>query len=92
MNEKVPLRVELIRRSMSCFVLGFFGMIPLLGLPIAALVLARNWQIKRLAQGDWNPAANYLHWGCWLAVAGAALSLFASVVIGMMISISQVGS
>jgi hypothetical protein len=83
-----PLRIELIAGSMRCFALGIFSLLPILGLPIAVLVLAMRWRIGRRARGFWNPAALYLHWGCQCASWGTALSSLVAIGVGMSIALA----
>ena len=81
-------RVELIETSMRCFVLGLFSLLPVIGLPIAALVWMMNWRIQRRAAGAWNPAERYLRGGCVCASWGAFLSSLTAIVLGMIAAVS----
>jgi hypothetical protein len=88
MNNKPPLnRIELINSSLRCFTLGVFSLLPIIGLPIAAMVLARIWSIRRRSKGIWNPAERYLHWSGIFASWGAGFSSLAAVVFGMFTAI-----
>jgi hypothetical protein len=79
-----PLRVEIIERSLRCFILGLFSLLPVIGLPLAAVVLVENWRIKSRAGAAWNPAGRYLHWACRCACWGAGISSLAALVLGLM--------
>ncbi|HZM01975.1 MAG TPA: hypothetical protein VFC44_03040 [Candidatus Saccharimonadales bacterium] len=53
-------KVEMIERSMRCFFLGLLGLVPVVGLPMAAMAL-HNYRRVALGQGAlWNPAQRYL--------------------------------
>jgi len=85
MNNPPPMnRAELIDRSLRCFVLGLWSLLPIIGLPIAAFVLMQNWRIQRRSRGMWNPAERFLRWACICASLGAGLSSLAAIVIGML--------
>ncbi len=90
-----PLRVVLIDKSLACFFLGLFSVLPFIGLPLAVAALTRYWQIKRLLRQEkdfaWNPAERYAHWGSVLAAWGGAISVLASITIGMLLAISYIG-
>jgi|GEM_PF-4574320 len=96
MKSRRPFRVELIDRSMTCFILGLLSILPFIGLPLAVAALTRYWQVKRLVRktGDfeWNPAERYAHWGSVLAAWGGSISLLASITIGMLLAIAQSAS
>ena len=84
MRNGPPLtRVELIDASMSCFTLGLISLLPVIGLPIAVLVLSRARGIRRREAGMWNPARRYLFWGQVCASWGAGISTLAAVIVGM---------
>ena len=52
--------IELIARSLRCFVRGLVGLLPLVGLPFAAAALAGYFRLRRHRGFDWNPAQDYL--------------------------------
>ena len=59
-------RIQFVKESMRCFVLGLCGFLPLVGIvpSILAIVFYRR---ARLAVGtNWNPARTYLRWGMFL--------------------------
>ena len=49
-------KVEVIQRSLRCFTLGLFGILPVLGIPFAVMALSNYFQVKRIAGAHWNPA------------------------------------
>jgi len=90
MKTPPPLnRAELIDRSLRCFVLGLWSLLPIIGLPIAVLALMQNWRLHRRARGMWNPAERFLWWSWICATLGAGLSSLAAIVIGMLASIKS---
>jgi hypothetical protein len=68
-------RVELIKKSLRCFVLGLLALLPILGLPMAVLALATIHSVTRRQGQEWNPAQQYLLWGRALAWWGGFVSL-----------------
>jgi hypothetical protein len=56
-------KVEMIERSMSCFTLGLFGLLPVIGIPMAVMSLAQYRRVKLGRGAMWNPAQRYLFWG-----------------------------
>jgi len=75
-------RIEMINRSLRCFVFGLLGLVPLLGIPASAVSFVQYWQVAQQADGDWNPAESYLAWGLVLAIMGLGLSfVFCAVMV-----------
>lgn len=60
-------RIEAIRRSLRCFVLGSLGLIPVIGIPTAFLARREFRIVRRGYAGQWNPARQYLFWGAFFA-------------------------
>ena len=71
-------RIEAIRRSLRCFVLGLLGLIPVIGIPTAFLARREFVTVRRGYAGQWNPARSYLLWGA--AFAYLTISLFWAVI------------
>jgi hypothetical protein len=84
MKPRPPLtKIEMIERSMRCFELGLFGLIPVIGIPMAVMSLAQFRRVK-LGQGAlWNPAQRYWFWGGVCARAGLWPILILTVLIGI---------
>jgi hypothetical protein len=56
-------KVELIQCSLRCFAFGLFGLLPILGIPLALYSVVLYNRARR-GQGDlWNPASRYVFWG-----------------------------
>ena len=76
-------KTEMIERSLRCFVLGLFGLLPVIGIPMAVMSLAEYRRVMR-GQGDmWNPAHRYLFWGGMCARAGGMWPILIAVLIGL---------
>jgi hypothetical protein len=69
------VRIRLIERSLRCFALGSFSLIPLIGLPLAVLAILLHFQVWAESEKEWNPARRYLFAGFYLAWFGALVSL-----------------
>ena len=78
----VLLRIEVIERSLRCFVCGCFGLIPVLGFPLAVLTAIHFQKARLAAAADWNPANAYLHWGMALAAVGCGVTI---IVFGLLL-------
>jgi hypothetical protein len=74
-------RATAIRRSLTCFVCGIIGMIPIIGLLPAMYTVIWGLLIHHRYR-DWNPAARYLNWGTTLAALGLAQTL---LLLGLLI-------
>jgi hypothetical protein len=68
-------RIIVIRESMTAFVCGMIGFLPIIGL-LPGLYALYCWnRINTFYPNEWNPAAAYLSWGTRLAVLGLGLSV-----------------
>ncbi len=63
-------KIEMIERSMRCFVLGLFSLLPVIGIPMALVSLSNYRRVKRGQGTQWNPAQRYLFWGALCARMG----------------------
>ena len=68
-------RIELIKKSIRCFVLGLLSLLPILGLPMSVRALVIGHSVTRRQGWEWNPAQRYLLWGRALAWLGGFISL-----------------
>ena len=84
MKSQPPLtKVELIEYSLRCWALGLWGLLPLIGIPMAVRALILYSRAKQ-GQGDmWNPAHRYLFWGGMCARAGGMWPILIAVLIGL---------
>ncbi len=87
MKTPAPLsKIEMIERSMSCFVLGLCSLLPVIGIPFAVVALLRGLRVAA-GQGEmWNPAQRYLIVGRWLAWTTLLLTVATVVIISGMIA------
>ena len=68
-------RVRTLERSVSCFVLGLFGLLPVIGFPLALFALMSFRRVCLDQAGQWNAARPYLLWGFALGALGVLISL-----------------
>ena len=80
-------RADAIRRSLTAFVCGMAGFLPVIGLVPAGYALF-CWRSVTVAYGkEWNPASPYLSWGARLASLGLLTSaLLIIAVIGAILN------
>ena len=78
-------KVLVIERSLRCFTLGLFGVLPVVGLPFAVTALSNYFHVKRIVGTQWNPAQTYLAWGLATSLSGLFLTVVITGVIGSMI-------
>ena len=70
-------RIEAIERSLRCFTLGLLGLVPLIGIPAAALAYGEFRRVRQGYRGCWNPARTYLAWGAVFAHLTLLLTVLA---------------
>ena len=63
-------RTTAIEKSLSAFVNGIFGFIPVLGCVPAIYALVCWREVQNQYGKEWNPAARYLSWGARLGAFG----------------------
>ena len=68
-------KVRIIKRSLLCYNLSWFSLIPFLGVVPAFLVIHLQTKISRETGSNWNPARPYVVRGVTLALFGLVLSL-----------------
>ena len=67
-------RIIVIRKSLTAFVCGLVGFLPIIGV-LPGLYALLCWNLIRTRYPDqWNPASAYLSWGTRLAVLGLGVS------------------
>jgi hypothetical protein len=67
-------RIFVIRKSLTAFVCGLIGFLPIIGVLPGLYALLCWSRIRTRYPGEWNPASAYLSWGVRLAVIGLGLS------------------
>jgi len=68
-------RINVIRKSVSAFVCGVFGLLPVIGFPFAVAAVVQFILVRRRKTTDWNPAERYLDWAGVFALIGFVLTL-----------------
>jgi hypothetical protein len=69
------VRIKILEQSLRCFRIGWFSLVPLLGLPFFILALRLYQEVRLDSAGSWNAARTYLNWGALLACLGGLQSL-----------------
>ncbi len=78
-------RVDLIRQSLRCFVLGLLGLVPVIGIPASSMAVVQYIHVMRHRSAEWNPAERYLNWGFFFGLFGLVLTFIACALIGLAI-------
>lgn len=81
-------RIELVERSLRCFVFGLIGLVPVLGLPFGIAAIVKSVRLKRRSGERWNPAQSYAKGGSLCATLGIVLTLIA-VCIAVAVAINN---
>ena len=63
-------RILVIRKSLTAFVCGLIGFLPIIGIVPGLCALSCWCSIRIRYPDEWNPASAYLSWGVRLAVLG----------------------
>lgn len=75
-------RIIVIRKSLTAFVCGLIGVLPIIGVVPGVCALLCWARIRVRYPDEWNPASAYLSWGTRFAVIGlGASALIVSVAI-----------
>jgi hypothetical protein len=69
------LKTRMLELSLQCFVLGLFGLVPVLGLPAAIAALVASGRVRSGSKDTWNAARPYLLFGHAMAFLGLLISL-----------------
>ena len=76
-------RITAIRQSLTGFVCGIMGFVPVIGL-LPGLYAIICWsRVRRLHRDQWNPASGYLKGGAILGLLGALSSALMILAIGL---------
>jgi hypothetical protein len=76
-------QIEVIKRSLRCFVTGLVALLPGLGVFPAGYVFWAAHRVRSRCRGVWNPAAHYVNLGVWCTCAGLLLT---AVTVGLMLA------
>ncbi len=78
-------RIDLIERSLRCFVYGWLSLIPLIGLAMALIAIGLHFKTGSDTGDGWNPARRYLLAGSYLAWIGVLISVGALALFVMVL-------
>jgi uncharacterized membrane protein YraQ (UPF0718 family) len=84
-------KIRIIEKSLRCFALSFFSLVPVFGIASVVATFVRKRKIMREVGDGWNPAHNYLKWATIVALLGTLLSLPLSAVLLVVISVITSG-
>jgi hypothetical protein len=79
-------RITAIEKSLTIFVCGIIGFLPVLGLMPAVHALVCWARVRAKYAGQWNPAWAYLRAGAVLATLGVLGSMLVIAVVCMAIA------
>ena len=79
-------RITAIEKSLTVFVCGIVGFLPVLGLMPAVHALVCCARVRSKFAGQWNPASAYLRVGAVLAALGVLGSMLLIAVVCMVIA------
>jgi hypothetical protein len=74
-------RITAINKSLTCFVCGIVGLLPLIGLFPAVHALACWRKVRTGYRDQWNPASAYLKGGLALGILGVLSSTLFILVV-----------
>ena len=74
-------RIAAIEQSLTVFVCGIVGFLPVLGLIPAVHALVCWIRVRRKYGNQWNPAAPYLRAGAMMALLGVLSSMLLIAVV-----------
>ncbi len=66
-------RIRMIEQSLSAYIHGWFGLLPVIGIPSCIYSAIMVMRVRRLERRHWNPAAGYRITAIWLDVIGGAI-------------------
>lgn len=81
-NDLASAKIRMLKNSLTCFVCGLLGLLPLIGLPFALVALWISGRIRLQEKQLWNAAEPYRIWGVVCAAFGTVFwtSLLAFVI------------
>jgi hypothetical protein len=74
-------RITAINKSLTCFVCGIVGLLPLIGLFPAVHALSCWRKVRAGYRDQWNPASAYLKGGLVLGILGVLSSTLFILVV-----------
>ncbi|HWV98296.1 MAG TPA: hypothetical protein VNZ64_01265 [Candidatus Acidoferrum sp.] len=79
-------RISAIEKSLTVFVCGLIGFLPVVGLLPAVHALVCSVRVRSQYGGQWNPASAYLRAGTALATFGVLSSILVIAVVSLAIA------
>jgi hypothetical protein len=79
-------RITAIRKSLTAFVCGIVGLLPVVGLIPAICSLSLCLAVRSKYRGQWNPASAYLRAGTAFALFGLLLTILLVFVIAISVA------
>lgn len=77
MNTDIESKIQMLKNSLSCFVCGLLGLLPLIGFPFAVAALVISGRVRVRQKKFWNAAWPY--WIGGLACGCVGLFLWGAV-------------
>lgn len=68
-------RINAIRTSLTAFVCGLIGLLPVIGVPFGVAAIVIFIRARRRKSTEWNPAEHYIDWGARFGLLGLVLTL-----------------
>ena len=59
MNAEIEAKIQMLKSSLSCFVCGLLGLLPLIGPPFAVAALVISGKVRVRQKTFWNAAKPY---------------------------------
>ncbi len=69
-DDLASAKIRMLKNSLTCFVCGLLGLLPLIGLPFALVALWISGRIRLQEKQLWNAAEPYRIWGVVCAAVG----------------------
>jgi hypothetical protein len=82
MNDDARAKIQMLKSSLRCFVLGLLGFLPVIGLPFALAALWISGRVRAREKRFWNAAKPYRVGGMIYAALG---TIFWSFILMIMI-------
>jgi hypothetical protein len=81
MNDDARAKIQMLKSSLRCFVLGLLGFLPVIGLPFALAALWISGRVRAKEKRFWNAAKPYRVWGMAYAATGTIFWSFILMVV-----------
>jgi hypothetical protein len=81
MNDDARAKIQMLKSSLRCFVLGLLGFLPVIGLPFALAALWISGRVRAKERRFWNAAKPYRVWGMVYAATGTIFWSFILMVV-----------